>query len=425
MPGKIVLGAQWGDEGKGKYIDLFASQADLVVRSQGGNNAGHTVVVAGESYKLQLIPSGILYPNCINIIGPGVVVNPKSILGEMDGLNARGISTDKLYIDARAHCILPWHLKLDALSEKARGGDDIGTTKKGIGPTYMDKSERIGVRMHDFVDPDRFEEIMTEACERKNKVITGVYGGEPIDIEAVLKEYKVYADRLRSHVRDTSVITYKAIKAGRQVLFEGAQGTLLDLDMGTYPYVTSSHPVSGGCCVGSGVGPTAIDEIVGICKSYTTRVGKGPFPTELFDETGDYIRNAGGEFGTVTGRPRRTGWFDAVIARYAVRVNGLTEMVINKIDPLCGLPKLKVCVAYDFKGERITEFPANFADLEHCTPIYEEFDGFTEDITQCTSFDELPATVQNYIKALEKIIGCPVKLLGVGPGREQVIDITK
>lgn len=423
MPGKIVLGAQWGDEGKGKYIDIFASQADLVVRSQGGNNAGHTVVVGDESYKLQLIPSGILYPDCTNVIGPGVVVNPKSILGEMDGLNARGISTDKLFIDARAHCILPWHLELDALSEKARGGDDIGTTKKGIGPTYMDKSERIGVRMHDFVDPVRFEEVMTEACERKNKVIVGVYGGEPIDIKAVLEEYKTYADRLRSHVCDTSVLTYNAIKAGKQVLFEGAQGTLLDLDMGTYPYVTSSHPVSGGCCIGSGVGPTAIDEIIGICKSYTTRVGKGPFPTELFDETGDYIRDAGHEYGTVTKRPRRTGWFDAVIARYAVRVNGLTEMVINKIDPLCGLPKLKVCVAYDFKGERITEFPANFADLADCKPIYEEFDGFTEDITGCKSFDELPQTVQDYIHALERIMECPVRLLGVGPGRDQVIKI--
>lgn len=423
MPGKIVLGAQWGDEGKGKYIDIFASQADLVVRSQGGNNAGHTVVVGDKKYKLQLIPSGILYPDCINVIGPGVVVNPKSILGEMDGLNERGISTDKLFIDARAHCILPWHLELDALSEKARGGDDIGTTKKGIGPTYMDKSERIGVRMHDFVDPERFEAVMTEACERKNKVITGVYGGEPIDIKAVLDEYKQYADRLRSHVCDTSVLTYNAIKAGKEVLFEGAQGTLLDLDMGTYPYVTSSHPVSGGCCIGSGVGPTAIDEIVGICKSYTTRVGKGPFPTELFDETGDYIRNAGGEFGTVTGRPRRTGWFDAVIARYAVRVNGLTEMVINKIDPLCGLPKLKVCVAYDFKGERITDFPANFADLADCTPIYEEFDGFTEDITGCKTFDELPTNVKNYIHELERIIECPVRLLGVGPGRDQVIKI--
>ena len=289
----------------------------------------------------------------------------------------------------------------------------------------MDKAERIGVRMHDFVDPERFEAVLTEACERKNKVIVGVYGGEPIDIKAVLEEYKEYADRLRSHVKDTSVITYQAIKDGKEVLFEGAQGTLLDLDMGTYPYVTSSHPVSGGCCIGSGVGPTAIDEIVGICKSYTTRVGKGPFPTELFDETGDYIRNAGHEFGTVTGRPRRTGWFDAVIARYAVRVNGLTEMVINKIDPLCGLPKLKVCVAYDYKGQRIEEFPANFADLEDCKPIYEEFDGFTEDITGCKTFDELPEKVQSYIKELEKIVGCPVKLLGVGPGRDQVIDITK
>lgn len=423
MPGKIVLGAQWGDEGKGKYIDIFASQADLVVRSQGGNNAGHTVVVGDKKYKLQLIPSGILYPDCINIIGPGVVVNPKSILGEMDGLQERGISTKNLFIDARAHCILPWHLELDALSEKARGGDNIGTTKKGIGPTYMDKSERIGVRMHDFVDPERFEAVMTEACERKNKVITGVYGGEPIDIKAVLAEYREYADRLRSHVADTSVMTYEAIKAGKEVLFEGAQGTLLDLDMGTYPYVTSSHPVSGGCCIGSGVGPTAVNEIVGICKSYTTRVGKGPFPTELFDETGDYIRNAGFEFGTVTGRPRRTGWFDAVIARYAVRVNGLTEMVINKIDPLCGLPKLKVCVAYDFKGQRITEFPANFADLEDCKPIYEEFDGFTEDITACRTFDGLPKSVQSYIKALEEIIGCPVRMLGVGPGRDQVVTV--
>lgn len=423
MPGKIVLGAQWGDEGKGKYIDIFASQADLVVRSQGGNNAGHTVVVGDKKYKLQLIPSGILYPNCINIIGPGVVVNPKSVLGEMDGLEERGISTKNLFIDARAHCILPWHLELDALSEKARGGDDIGTTKKGIGPTYMDKAERIGVRMHDFVDPERFEAAMTEACERKNKVITGVYGGEPIDIKAVLEEYREYADRLRSHVADTSVMTYEAIKTGKEVLFEGAQGTLLDLDMGTYPYVTSSHPVSGGCCIGSGVGPTAVNEIVGICKSYTTRVGKGPFPTELFDETGDYIRNAGFEFGTVTGRPRRTGWFDAVIARYAVRVNGLTEMVINKIDPLCGLPKLKVCVAYDFKGQRITEFPANFADLEDCKPIYEEFEGFTEDITACRTFDELPKSVQSYIQSLEEIIGCPVRMLGVGPGRDQVVKI--
>ncbi len=423
MPGKVILGAQWGDEGKGKFIDIFAAEADLVVRSQGGNNAGHTVVVDGTTYKLQLIPSGILYPNCINIIGPGVVVDPRAILKEMDGLTEKQVSVSQLFIDARCHCILPWHLELDALSEKARGGDDIGTTKKGIGPTYMDKSERIGVRMHDFVDAERFETVMREACIRKNKVITGVYGGEPIDIEAVLTEYKVYANRLRAHIKDTTIMTYNAIKSGKNVLFEGAQGTLLDLDMGTYPYVTSSHPVSGGCCIGSGVGPTAVSEVMGICKSYTTRVGKGPFPTELFDETGDYIRKAGGEFGTVTGRPRRTGWFDAVIARYAVRVNGMTELVINKIDPLCGLPKLKVCVAYKFKGETITEFPANFADLEHCTPVYEEFDGFTEDISDCRTFDALPQTVQSYIKQLERICGCPVHMLGVGPARTQVIKI--
>ena len=422
MPGKVILGAQWGDEGKGKFIDIFAAKADLVVRSQGGNNAGHTVVVDGAKYKLQLIPSGILYPNCVNIIGPGVVVDPRNVLKEIDGLAAQGISTDKLFIDARCHCILPWHLELDALSEKARGGDDIGTTKKGIGPTSMDKAERIGVRMHDFVG-ERFEEAMREACERKNKVITGVYGGEPIDIEAVLKEYRSYADRLRSHVKDTTILTWDAVKNGKFVLFEGAQGTLLDLDMGTYPYVTSSHPIAGGCCIGSGVGPTAITDIMGIFKSYTTRVGKGPFPTELFDGTGDYIRNAGGEFGTVTGRPRRTGWFDAVIARYAVRVNGLTEMVINKIDPLRGLKKLKVCVAYDYRGQRIEEFPANFADLEHCTPIYEEFDGFDEDITGCRSFDELPETIQSYIKELERICGCKISMLGVGPARDQVMSI--
>lgn len=422
MPGKVILGAQWGDEGKGKFIDIFAAKADLVVRSQGGNNAGHTVVVGTETYKLQLIPSGILYPNCVNVIGPGVVVDPRAILKEIDGLHEKNISSDNLFIDARCHLILPWHLELDALSEKARGGDDIGTTKKGIGPTYMDKAERIGVRMHDFVG-ERFEEALREACERKNKVITGVYGGNPLNIEDVLTEYKTYADRLRKYVKDTSVMTYQAIKENKEVLFEGAQGTLLDIDMGTYPYVTSSHPVSGGGAIGSGVGPTAISDVMGICKSYTTRVGKGPFPTELFDETGEYIRKAGGEFGTVTGRPRRTGWFDAVIARYAVRVNGLTEFVINKIDPLRGLDKLKVCTAYRFKDEIITDFPANFADLEHCQPIYEEFDGFDEDIQGCRSFDELPKSVQDYIKALEKIIECPITMLGVGPARDQVMSI--
>lgn len=422
MPGKVVLGAQWGDEGKGKFIDIFAAEADLVVRSQGGNNAGHTVVVSGDTYKLQLIPSGILYPDCINVIGPGVVVDPRAILKEIDGLTEKQVSVQNLYIDARCHCILPWHLELDALSEKARGGDDIGTTKKGIGPTYMDKAERIGLRMHDFVS-DRYEVAMREACSRKNKVICGVYGAEALDIEAIIQEYRVYAERLRPFIKDTSIMTYDAVKNKKNILFEGAQGTLLDLDMGTYPYVTSSHPVSGGCCIGSGVGPTAIDSVMGICKSYTTRVGKGPFPTELFDEAGEYIRKAGGEFGTVTGRPRRTGWFDAVIARYAIRVNGMTELVINKIDPLQGLPKLKVCVAYRFKGQEITEFPADFADLEFCEPIYEEFDGFTEDITACKCYDELPANVKNYIAQLERILDCPITMLGVGPARDQVMKL--
>lgn len=421
MPGKVILGAQWGDEGKGKFIDIFSSHADLVVRSQGGNNAGHTVVVNGEKYKLQLIPSGILSPDCINVIGPGVVVDPRSILREIDGLEEKGISCDNLFIDARCHCILPWHLSLDALSEQARGNDDIGTTKKGIGPAYMDKSERIGIRMHDFIHPNRFENVMRVACTRKNQIITGVYGGEPIDIDAILDEYLCYAGRLRRYVTDTSILTYNAVKSGKFILFEGAQGTLLDLDMGTYPYVTSSHPVAGGSCIGSGVGPSAITDVMGIFKSYTTRVGKGPFPTELFDETGDYIREAGGEYGTVTKRPRRTGWFDAVVARYAVRVNGLTEMAINKIDPLRGLPKLKVCVAYEVNGKRVEEFPPNFTDLIHCTPIYEEFDGFDEDITGCRTFEELPKAVQTYIKALEKICECPVRMLGVGPARDQVI----
>lgn len=420
MPCKVILGAQWGDEGKGKFIDIFAERSELVVRSQGGNNAGHTVVAGGNTYKLQLIPSGILYPGCVNVIGPGVVVDPRNVLREIDTLQGQGVSCGKLFIDARCHCILPWHLKLDELSEKARGGDDIGTTRKGIGPTYMDKAERIGVRMHDFIG-ERFESALREACARKNKVIEGVYGGEPINIEQVLTEYRDYSERLRPYVRDTTIMTYQAIRENKTVLFEGAQGTLLDLDMGTYPYVTSSHPVAGGCCVGSGVGPTAINSVTGIFKSYTTRVGKGPFPTELFDETGDYIRKAGGEFGTVTGRPRRTGWFDAVIARYAVRVNGLTDMVINKIDPLRGLKTLKVCVAYRYKGETVTDFPADFAELEHCEPVYEEFEGFSEDITGCRNWNELPENVRKYAEALERIVECPVSMLGVGPAREQVV----
>jgi len=421
MSGKVILGAQWGDEGKGKFIDIFSSQADMVVRSQGGNNAGHTVIVGENVYKLHLIPSGILYSGTVNIIGAGVVCDPKVVLAEMDGLEAKGVSLDNLYIDARAHVIMPWHIELDGLSEEKRGKGDIGTTKKGIGPCYMDKSERSGIRMHDFVNPKKFEAIIREKGALKNEIITKLYGKEPLDIDAIVAEYKVYAERLSKFVRDTTPMIYDALKANKNVLFEGAQGTLLDLDMGTYPYVTSSHPVAGGVCIGSGVGPTAIDEVVGICKGYTTRVGKGPFPTELDDEVGEYIRQKGAEFGTTTGRPRRTGWFDAVIARYTVRVNGLTSIVINKIDPLMGLPKIKLCVGYEMDGKITRDFPADLDDLARCTPVYEEFDGFSEDLSNIREYDKLPENLKKYLARIEEVCDCPVSIVGVGPDRDQII----
>ncbi|MCX7614268.1 MAG: adenylosuccinate synthase [Clostridiales bacterium] len=421
MPGKIVIGAQWGDEGKGKYIDIFAKSADMVVRSQGGNNAGHTVVVGKETYKLHVIPSGILYKDCVNIIGPGVVVDPESILTEIDGLQQKGISTEQLYIDPRCHVIMPWHLTLDALSEKSRGNSDIGTTKKGIGPCYMDKAERSGIRMHDFINPDKLKTSIFQAGARKNEMITSLYHESPLDLDIIFEKYCVFADRLRPFVKDTTVMVYNAVKSDKNVLFEGAQGTLLDLDMGTYPYVTSSHPVTGGSCIGSGIGPTAIRECFGVVKAYTTRVGKGPFPTELFDEIGDYIRERGFEFGTTTGRARRTGWFDAVIARYSVRVNGLTELILNKIDPLSGLKTLKVCTAYKINGKIVSEFPADFSELEHCEPIYEEFEGFDGDITICKTYAELPASLRKYVEAIEEMAGCPIRMIGTGPSRDNVI----
>lgn len=342
MSANIVIGTQWGDEGKGKVIDILASRADVVVRSQGGNNAGHTVASNGETYKLHLIPSGILYKNTLCLIGAGVVLDPKDLLGEIDDLSKRGISFDNLKIDPRAHIIMPWHIALDGLSEKFRGNKDIGTTHRGIGPTYMDKYERCGLRFYDLVHPDIFREKAKSVGELKNAIITKVYGGEAIDLDAVIEEYIGYGQRLAKYMDDVSVLTYEAKKAGKTILFEGAQATLLDIDFGTYPYVTSSHPLSAGVCTGTGVGPMTIDAIYGVAKAYTTRVGKGPFPTELNDETGDYIRNKGGEFGTITGRPRRTGWFDSVIVRHAVRVNGLSSLVINKLDTLAGLDTLKV-----------------------------------------------------------------------------------
>ena len=419
MSAIALVGAQWGDEGKGKTIDILASKADMVVRAQGGSNAGHTVVVGDVTYKLHLIPSGILYPDTVCVIGNGTVISPGVILKEMENLTERGISLANLKIDARAHIILPYHVEIDKLSELKRGKGDIGTTKNGIGPCYMDKAERTGIRMCDFNNPEVFREKLKFNLEVKNKIITAVYGGAPLDFDAVYNEYCEYAKQLAPFVCDTSVLVYEAIKADKYVLFEGAQGALLDLDVGTYPYVTSSHPTAGGFCVGAGIGPTLIKDVLGVGKAYTTRVGKGPFPTELDDETGERIRTVGAEFGTTTGRPRRCGWLDILILKFAVRVNGLTALAINKLDTLTGIEKLKVCVAYEKDGQRIYDFPTDISELEGCKPVYVELDGWKEDITGAKSFDELPAAAKAYIECIEKESGCPVKMVGVGPDREQ------
>ena len=423
MPANIVVGTQWGDEGKGKIIDIIASRADVVVRSQGGNNAGHTVVNDGQTYKLHLIPSGILYKNTLCLIGAGVVLDPKDLLSEIDNLSPRGVSFDNLKIDPRAHVVMPWHITLDGLSEKFRGNSDIGTTKRGIGPCYMDKYERCGIRVYDLVHPEVFAEKVRMTGKLKNKIITEVYGGEPHDIEAIIKEYTEYGKRLAKYVDDVSVIVYEAAKANKTIMFEGAQATLLDIDFGTYPYVTSSHPLSAGVCVGTGVGPMIISNIIGVAKAYTTRVGKGPFPTELDDETGETIRNKGGEFGTTTGRPRRTGWFDAVIVRHSVRVNGLSSLAINKLDTLGGIGDLKVCVAYKKPdGTVIENFPATLEELADCVPVYESLKGFDDDISSCRSFDELPEACKKYIERLEELCDCHISMVGVGPDREQIIE---
>ena len=423
MPANIVIGTQWGDEGKGKVIDILASRAEVVVRSQGGNNAGHTVVSNGETYKLHLVPSGILYPDTQCLIGAGVVLDPKDFIGELDEMERRGVSTANLRIDPRAHVVMPWHLTLDGLPEAFRGGNDIGTTKRGIGPAYMDKYERCGIRVGDLVDPAVFAEKARATGTLKNKIITAVYGGQAHDLGAVIAEYTEYGKRLLPYVADVSVLTYEAQKAGKTILFEGAQATLLDIDFGTYPFVTSSHPVSGGVCVGTGVGPKMIDNIIGVAKAYTTRVGKGPFPTELFDETGETIRNKGGEFGTTTGRPRRTGWFDAVIVRHSVRVNGLDGLAINKLDTLSGIGTLKICTGYvKPDGTKLRDFPSRLEELAECAPVYEEFPGFDEDISGCRRYEELPEVCRRYIERLEELCECKVCMIGVGPDRDQMIE---
>lgn len=423
MPAKVVVGVQWGDEGKGKIIDILASRADVVVRSQGGNNAGHTVESDGQVYKLRLIPSGILYPNTDCLIGCGVVLNPPSILEEMEELKKRGISFDKFHIDPRAHVVMPWHIALDGASEKMRGNDEIGTTKRGIGPCYMDKSERSGLRVYDLVHPEVFRQKAKSIGELKNKYLKDIFGEQPLDIDAIIEEFIEYGKQLAPYVDDVSVMTYEAVKENKEILFEGAQGTLLDLDVGTYPFVTSSNPISGGVCTGTGIGPTVINEVIGVAKAYTTRVGKGPFPTELFDATGDLVRKRGNEFGTNTGRPRRIGWFDSVILRHAVRTNGLTSLAVNKLDTLSGIGSLKMCVAYKKSdGTILKDYPCSLEELAMCTPIYEEFPGFDEDITGCKKFEDLPKSCKDYIARLEELCHCTISMVGVGPARNQNLE---
>lgn len=417
-----VVGSQWGDEGKGKVIDFLATQADVVIRGQGGNNAGHTLVVDGKKFALRLIPSGILNPNTINVIGNGIVFDPKGFFEEIEMLESNGISTKNIKISDRAHIVFPYHKELDGLAEEARGDNKIGTTKKGIGPCYMDKTERSGIRVCDLMNKEVFAKKLKLQIEAKNKIVTGVYEKEAMfDFDEVYNEFMVYAEKMRPFVEDTTVIVYDAIKANKKVLFEGAQGTLLDLDLGTYPFVTSSHPISGGFAVGAGVGPNMIKDVVGIVKAYTTRVGEGPFVTELHDETGDRIRTQGHEFGTVTGRARRCGWFDAVIVKYAARVNGLTSISFMLLDVLTGFDKIKICTAYKMGDEIINNFPASLEDLAKCEPVYEELDGWNEDITKVENFDDLPENAKKYVARIEELIDVNIDLVSVGPNRTQTI----
>ncbi|QEK13497.1 adenylosuccinate synthase [Crassaminicella thermophila] len=417
----VVVGAQWGDEGKGKVIDYLAGESDVVVRAQGGNNAGHTVVVGDKKYALRLIPSGILYSDTINIIGNGVVFDPEGFLKEIDKIEAQGVCTDNIKISDRAHVILPYHKVIDALAEEARGGEKIGTTKNGIGPCYMDKVERSGIRICDLMDKDVFIEKVSKQIDKKNEIIEKIYGGEKLNKEEIISTYLEYAERIKKYVDDTTVLLYDSIKEGKKVLFEGAQGALLDIDLGTYPYVTSSHPTAGGFPVGAGIGPNMIEEVVGVVKAYTTRVGKGPFVTEQDNEIGDKIRVAGNEFGTVTGRPRRCGWFDAVMVKYASRINGVTSLSIMLLDVLTGLEELKICIGYKLGDKVIEHFPASLEMLGKCEPVYETLEGWTEDITGCTSYEELPKNAQKYLERIEELVGAPIKIVSVGPKRSQTI----
>lgn len=425
MSSFVVLGAQWGDEGKGKMTDYLAEEAEVIVRFQGGNNAGHTVEVGEKQYKLHLIPSGILYDDKLNIIGNGVVVDPKALFEEIDYLQKEGVNVtpNKLIISDRAHVIMPYHKILDKLKEKARGKNDIGTTGKGIGPCYTDKFERCGIRICDLIDEEVFKDKLKQNIESKNKYIVNVLDGEELNYDEILNEYLTLAERLKPYVQDTSVRLYNEIKEDKTVLFEGAQGMLLDIDYGTYPYVTSSNTTACGVASGAGIGPNMVTNAVGIAKAYTTRVGKGPFPTELDNEIGEWIREKGHEYGVTTGRSRRCGWLDAVILKTTVRVSGLTSLCVTKIDTLAGLEKLKICVGYKFNDKVIDYFPASLKDLEKCEPIYEEFDGWGDEVANARSYEELPENAKKYLKRIEELTDTKISIIGVGPRRDQTIRV--
>jgi adenylosuccinate synthase len=420
MPAIVLIGAQWGDEGKGKVTDLLGEQVDYVVRYQGGNNAGHTVILPdGRKFALHLLPSGVLTPGCTPVIGNGVVIDPKVLLGEIDALAERDVSCDRLLVSADAHLVMPHHRALDRVVERYLGSARIGTTGRGIGPAYGDKVGRVGIRVQDLLDPGILRQKLDLVLREKNQVLVKVYNRKAVDLDAVLEEYLAYAQRLRPYIADTRLVLAKALEAGATVLLEGAQATLLDLDHGTYPFVTSSNPTAGGACVGSGIPPTRITQVIGVIKAYTTRVGAGPFPTELFDDNGMHMLKIGQEYGTTTGRERRCGWFDAVVARYAVRVNGITDLVVTKLDVLSGMEKVPICVGYEVDGERLDEMPMTQTAFHHAKPIYEEHDGWWEDISKCRRVEELPDNARRYLERVEELAGARISTVGVGPGRDE------
>lgn len=423
MPAIVIVGAQWGDEGKGKATDLLGGRVDYVVKPNGGNNAGHTVVVNGQKFELKLLPAGILSPNAVPVIGNGVVINPEALFEEIDGLEARGADTSKLKISANAHLVAPYHQTMDKVTERFLGKRAIGTTGRGIGPTYMDKIGRLGIRVQDILDESILRQKVEGALRQKNELLVKVYNRRHVEVEETVDYFMSFADRLRPMIVESTQLLNKALDEGKTLLMEGGQATFLDVDHGTYPFVTSSNPTAGGASVGSGVGPTRITRVIGIQKAYTTRVGAGPFPTELFDEMGEFLQKTGGEFGVNTGRPRRCGWYDAVLARQAARVNGFTDLFITKLDVLTGLEKIPVCVAYDVDGVRHDEMPMTQSEFHHAKPIYEYFDGWTEDITEVKTLEDLPENARKYVEKLEEISDCRISAVGVGPGREQTIVV--